>query len=62
MDKLQNKVRMLERKNGSYQAEHEKQMKKLERENQQLQERLDTVTSMNHNLQRKVNISKKKAD
>ena len=36
MDKLQNKVRMLERKNGSYQAEHEKQMKKLERENQQL--------------------------
>ena len=33
MDKLQNKMRMLERKNSGYQAEHDKSMKKLEREN-----------------------------
>ena len=42
MDKLQNKLRVLERKSINYQAEHDKSMKKLERENQQLKERLNT--------------------
>lgn len=62
MDKLQSKVRVLEKKNGSQQADSDKSKAKLERENQQLKERLDTATTMNHNLQRKLNISKRKAD
>lgn len=62
MDKLQSKVRVLEKKNGTQQADNDKSKAKVERENQQLKERLDTATNMNHNLQRKLNISKKKAD
>ena len=62
MDKLNNKVRILERKNNGQQAENEKSMKKLERENQQMKERLDSITHMNFNLQRKLNMSKRKAD
>ena len=62
IEKLQNKVRVLERKNNGQQAEYDKAKGIEERKNQQLKERLDTVTTMNHNMQRKLNISKKKAD
>ena len=61
-DKLQAKIRGLEKKSNNQQAEFDKSKFKVERENQQLKERLDTATNMNHNLQRKLNISKKKAD
>ena len=50
MDKLQTKLRNTEKKYNGQQAEHDKVKGKLERENQQLKERLDTVTQMNHNL------------
>ena len=62
MDKLQTKLRNIEKKYNGQQSEHDKIKQKLERENQSLKERLDTVTNMNHNLQRKLNISKRKAD
>ena len=44
MDKLENKPRILEKKNNSSQAEFDKSKGKQERENQQLKERLDTAT------------------
>lgn len=50
IDKLQNKVRLLEKKNNGMQAEHEKAKGKVDRENQQLKERLDAVTNMNISL------------
>ena len=62
VDRLQNKVRILERKLNSCQADHDKVIRKKECENQQLKERLETVTNMNLNLQKKHNIAKKKAD
>ena len=50
VDRLQNKVRILERKLNTIQSDHDKVVRKKDCENQQLKERLDTVTAMNHTL------------
>ena len=62
IDRLQNKVRILEQKLSNFQADHDKINRKKDCENKQLKERLETVTNMNHTLQRKYNVAKKKAE
>ena len=62
VERLKNKVRILERKLNTIQSDHDKVVRKKDCENQQLKERLDTVTAMNHTLQKKHAVAKRKAD
>lgn len=61
IDKLQNKVRVLERKVNGQQAETDKATSKMKTENQQLEERHETVKKMNFQLQKKFKVAKEKA-
>ena len=62
IDKLQNKIRVLERKVNGQQAEYDKVTTKTKSENQQLEERLETVKKMNFQLQKKLKTAKEKAE
>ena len=43
-------------------TEHDKSQRKVIQENQQIKERLDTVTKMNVSLKKKLDASRRKAD
>ena len=62
IDRLQVKVRNLEKKVNSQTTDHEKVLRKATNEAKSLKERLETVTNMNNNLQRKLTAAKRKAD